>query len=190
MPSVACAALERRNSLVESHLNLVDAIARQVQSRLPPCFDFDDLRSAGILGLIDAADRFDPGRLKYGDEAKMFAAYARQRVRGAILDSVSRRRYRDATYEPLDQAAGKTDDRHTLERDIARKETAQVICHAIDQLPDRELALVEDYYRGGDSMEQAGRKLGVSGGRASQIHAVAIRKLRRLLNPLKSDLAA
>jgi RNA polymerase sigma factor for flagellar operon FliA len=50
--------------------------------RLPNCVDAEDLVNIGIIGLIDAVDRFEPGR------APSFAAYARIRVQGAIVDEM------------------------------------------------------------------------------------------------------
>jgi RNA polymerase sigma factor for flagellar operon FliA len=50
--------------------------------RLPPSVTVDDLISAGIMGLLDAIDKFDPGK-----EVK-FKTYAEFRIRGAILDEL------------------------------------------------------------------------------------------------------
>ena len=73
--------MERDERIVE-HLPLVRAIAVRVYESLPVHVDVDDLVHAGILGLIDAAARYD--------EAKnvSFRAYAKHRIRGAILDSL------------------------------------------------------------------------------------------------------
>ena len=50
--------------------------------RLPPSVDLDDLIGAGLLGLMDAVDRFEEER------AIPFEAYARTRIQGAILDAL------------------------------------------------------------------------------------------------------
>lgn len=71
-----------REALVQSHLPQVKFIAERIASKLPPSVDTDDLYSAGVLGLLDAIDRFDPTR------GVMFKTYAEMRVRGAILDSL------------------------------------------------------------------------------------------------------
>jgi RNA polymerase sigma factor FliA len=57
-------------------------IARRIHDRLPSHVPFDDLVHAGILGLIDAVDRFDPRK------NVQLKSYARFRIRGAILDSL------------------------------------------------------------------------------------------------------
>jgi RNA polymerase sigma factor FliA len=72
----------RRDRVVLENLSLVKAIAARVHASLPVHVDMDDLVHAGIMGLFDAADKFDP------DKQVAFAAYAKHRIRGAILDSL------------------------------------------------------------------------------------------------------
>jgi RNA polymerase sigma factor for flagellar operon FliA len=71
-----------RDALIESHLPQVKFIAERIASRLPQTVDRDDLIGAGLLGLLDAADKYDPSR------GVQFKTYAELRVRGAILDSL------------------------------------------------------------------------------------------------------
>src|SRR5580704_11304128 len=71
-----------RDRIVLEHLLLVKAIAHQVHRNLPAYADFDDLVEAGILGLFDAATKYD------SDKHVAFASYAKHRIRGAILDSL------------------------------------------------------------------------------------------------------
>ena len=71
-----------REKLVEAHLPQVKYIAERIAAKLPPCVERDDLYSAGVLGLLDAIEKFDPGR------QVLFKTYAELRVRGAILDSL------------------------------------------------------------------------------------------------------
>lgn len=74
-------AVERQRLVLE---NLADVryIARRIHERLPPHVAIDDLVQAGILGLIDAVDKFDPRK------NVQFLSYARYRIRGAILDNL------------------------------------------------------------------------------------------------------
>jgi RNA polymerase sigma factor FliA len=63
-------------------LPMVRYLARRIQSRLPRTVDFDDLLSAGMVGLMEASAKFNPAKnIK-------FSSYAQFRVRGAILDSL------------------------------------------------------------------------------------------------------
>jgi RNA polymerase sigma factor for flagellar operon FliA len=71
-----------RDELVVSHLPLVKFIVDRIASSLPPHLDRDDLRSAAVIGLISAAERFDPGR------GVLFKTFAEQRIRGTIMDEL------------------------------------------------------------------------------------------------------
>ncbi|HTP69338.1 MAG TPA: FliA/WhiG family RNA polymerase sigma factor [Dongiaceae bacterium] len=79
LPAIDSAERER---LLQENLPEVRYIARRIHDRLPPHVPFDDLVHAGILGLIDAVDRYDPSR------NVQLKSYARFRIRGAILDSL------------------------------------------------------------------------------------------------------
>jgi RNA polymerase sigma factor for flagellar operon FliA len=71
-----------RNVLVERHRDLVEAMARQLASRLPSSVDSQDLVHAGIWGLMHSIDVYDPAR------CDAFTAFLRIRVRGAMLDEL------------------------------------------------------------------------------------------------------
>lgn len=72
----------KRDQIVLNHLSLVRAIAVRVHESLPVHVDLDDLIHAGILGLFDAADKYD------ADKNVAFQSYAKHRIKGAILDSL------------------------------------------------------------------------------------------------------
>ncbi|MDI6772291.1 MAG: sigma-70 family RNA polymerase sigma factor [bacterium] len=74
-----------QSAAVEPHLPLVAAIARAMGRRLPPTVEVDDLINDGVLGLMEALQRYDPQR------RVVFATYAGHRIRGAILDGLRRR---------------------------------------------------------------------------------------------------
>src|SRR5215469_8515392 len=73
---------QKRDEVVLAHLSLVRAIAIRVHENLPVHVDLDDLIHAGVLGLFDAVDKYDDGK------RVEFQAYAKHRIRGAILDSL------------------------------------------------------------------------------------------------------
>ena len=75
-------AQEARDRVVLEHLPLVRAIAIRVHENLPVHVDLDDLIHAGVLGLFDAAEKFD------SDKNVAFQSYAKHRIKGAILDSL------------------------------------------------------------------------------------------------------
>src|SRR5450755_908902 len=76
------AKIARRDRIVIEHLPLVKAIAIRVHENLPVHVDLDDLVHAGVLGLFDAASKFNP------DKQVAFSTYAKHRIKGAILDSL------------------------------------------------------------------------------------------------------
>ena len=71
-----------RDRIVLDHLPLVKAIAVRVHENLPVHVDLDDLIHAGVLGLFDAASKYDP------EKKVIFHSYAKHRIKGAILDSL------------------------------------------------------------------------------------------------------
>jgi RNA polymerase sigma factor for flagellar operon FliA len=102
----------RRDELILKHLPLVRAIANRVRENLPVQVELDDLVHAGILGLFDAVDKYDPRK------KVVFHLYAKHRIRGAILDSLRqldwasrdlRKRYKsiETTTQRLAQSLGR-----------------------------------------------------------------------------------
>lgn len=73
---------EERNTLLLEQLPQVRYIARRIHDRLPQHVSVDDLIHAGILGLMDAIEKYDPGK------NVQFKSYAKFRIRGSILDSL------------------------------------------------------------------------------------------------------
>ena len=74
-------AAERESLIIET-LPLIKHIAHRVATRLPTNIEMRDLINAGVLGLLDAVDKFEPER------GVKFKTYAEVRIRGAILDSL------------------------------------------------------------------------------------------------------
>ena len=71
-----------RELLVQRFVPLVKRIAYHLLARLPASVQFDDLVQNGMIGLLDAIDRYQEG---YGAQ---FETYATQRIRGAMLDGL------------------------------------------------------------------------------------------------------
>src|SRR3979490_2423968 len=65
-------------------LPFVEALARRMAASMPNSIDVGDLVQDGVLGLIDAAKRFDEGR------GIKFETFAERRVRGAMIDALRR----------------------------------------------------------------------------------------------------
>lgn len=69
-----------RDALVSEFMTTIKYHAARIKMRVPPNIDMDDLVSSGIVGLLDAVDRFDPSR------GIKFKTYAEFRIRGTMLD--------------------------------------------------------------------------------------------------------
>jgi RNA polymerase sigma factor for flagellar operon FliA len=80
--SVASAGYESQDDLVSKHIGLVKRIAYHLAARLPSSVEIDDLLQSGMIGLLEAASKFDASR------GASFDTYAGIRIRGAMLDDV------------------------------------------------------------------------------------------------------
>lgn len=80
--TVAREMTQEQERMMIEHLPTVRYLARRIHERLPQHVDIEDLVSAGVLGLIDAFQKFDP------EKKVQFRSYAQFRIRGAILDSL------------------------------------------------------------------------------------------------------
>ncbi len=136
-PTAAPAAQNRR---IVAGLPFVEALARRMAASMPNSIDIGDLMQDGVLGLIDAAHRFDEAR------GIKFETFAERRVRGAMIDALRRdawprgvrrqRRELDAARESLrrelghepsmaDLAARVGSDEKRLSRTIVRINTIE-----------------------------------------------------------------
>lgn len=71
-----------RDELVMAYASLVRAMAGRIQIGLPPSVEFGDLVGYGMLGLLDAMQKFQP------EMGVKFETYASTRIRGAMLDGL------------------------------------------------------------------------------------------------------
>lgn len=101
--------------LVTAHMPLVGHIVRETMSRIPAHVSRDDLASAGLVALVQAAKSFDPSR------GVTFARYAATRVRGATLDEL--RSIDWASRSVRRRARELEDTRNKLAADLGRTPT-------------------------------------------------------------------
>src|SRR6187397_2028212 len=71
-----------QNRRVVAGIPFVEALARRMAATMPHSIDIGDLVQDGVLGLIDAAHRFDEGR------GIKFETFAERRIRGAMIDAL------------------------------------------------------------------------------------------------------
>jgi RNA polymerase sigma factor for flagellar operon FliA len=133
-------ATSGQNRRIVAGLPFVEALARRMASSMPNSIDIGDLVQDGVLGLIDAAHRFDE------DRGIKFETFAERRVRGAMIDALRKdawprgvrrqRRELDAARESLrrelghepsmaDLAARVGSDEKRLSRTIVRINTIE-----------------------------------------------------------------
>jgi RNA polymerase sigma factor for flagellar operon FliA len=236
---------EARERLLLEHLPQVRYIARRIHDRLPAQVPLEDLIHAGVVGLIDAVEKFDPSK------NVQLKSYAKFRIRGAILDSLReldwsprhlRRKARQieeahrdlklrlghVASEPelavelgmhleefqhllgelrgldLGSLQTETTDSKSDEEAISyrpggadkdpfflclRGEMRSLVTSALEDLDNKERQVVTLYYLEELTMKEVGAVLGVGESRVSQIHSVALVRLRaRLEEILRSRL--
>lgn len=194
MPDAAVAnCLAYDATTVQTHLSLVRIIALRLSRSLSRTVDVDDLISAGTLGLIDAASRYDRER------PKGFRNYAAIRIRGAMVDWLRSSdwlpRSVRAAVKNESSSAGvvSVNDLHddgfeslvSGETSIVpacciteRAQKKRALTEAIAHLPAREREVLGMYYLEELNFRQIGAIYGFSEARACQIHAAAIAHLR------------
>jgi len=234
---------QERERLLMQQLPQVRYIARRIHDHLPRHVLLDDLVHAGVLGLIDALQKFD------AEKHVQFGSYAKFRIRGAILDSLRemdwsprdlRRKSRrlEEAYNKLRSEIGRNPNEPELaaelgmglrdlqvllgeidglevgslrilsprdgkEEDLCeylpneadetplilclRSEMKQILANAIEELPQKEQQVLVLYYYQELTMKQVGAVLGVGESRVSQIHSVAVVRLRARLGEMTGD---
>ncbi|MGH9513881.1 MAG: FliA/WhiG family RNA polymerase sigma factor [Terriglobales bacterium] len=231
---------EERDRLLMQQLPQVRYIARRIHDHLPRHVLLDDLVHAGVLGLIDALQKFD------AEKHVQFGSYAKFRIRGAILDSLRemdwsprdlRRKGRrlDEAYGKLRSELGRTPNEPELaaelgmtlrelqgllgeidgleigslrvvsprdgeEKDLCeylasdadetplilclRSERKKLLADAMQKLTQKEQQVLVLYYYEELTMKEVGAVLGVGESRVSQIHSVAVVRLRARIGQL------
>jgi RNA polymerase sigma factor FliA len=235
---------ERERILMEQ-LPQVRYIARRIHERLPRHVPFEDLVHAGVIGLIDALNKFDASK------HVQFSSYAKFRIRGAILDGLReldwsprelRRKGRlvDSTYSELSGKLGRAPNETEIAKEMGislrelqsllaeldglelgslhvessrdgktedltdyvpsnpedtpffqclRAETKHLLEQAISELPEKEQRVLALYYYDELTMKEVGIALGIGESRVSQIHSLAMVRLRSRLNSLSGPSA-
>lgn len=107
---------DRKEQVIREFLPFIRYTARRLSWRLPPGMSEDDLASAGVVGLLDALQRFREGTVK-------LKTYAEHRIRGAMLDEL-----RAADILP----------RNVRDRVNAMKSAHGKLEHALGRLPEDE----------------------------------------------------
>ncbi|MBP8989841.1 MAG: FliA/WhiG family RNA polymerase sigma factor [Clostridia bacterium] len=147
---------DTRNELLLHYLYLVQRVVNRLFSESWPFHDRDDLTSCGIIGLMDALDRYKPKK------GSTFETYAKIRIRGEIIDYMRRqdwapvhlrtkiKKVQDA-YEWLQQEAGE----QIGEQDVAAylKISPEEVRQILSQAHFLNIVYLEDVLLGGAEPE-------------------------------------
>ncbi|RLB45370.1 MAG: hypothetical protein DRH23_14490 [Deltaproteobacteria bacterium] len=186
---------------ITQHERMVHGLAHRLRRELSLRGDLDDLIAFGFGGLLEAWNRFDPGR------GVQFQAFAYHRVRGAMLDGVRKMsRLPRRAHERLQAAsqttltAAPTDlDKgfvrmsgslttatvlqgslgdESPEAALLKNESVARLLKALPALSPRQRVLVRGFYFEGRSIDAMAKELGISKSWASRLHTSALRELR------------
>jgi RNA polymerase sigma factor FliA len=115
---------EKRNQLIEGNLGLVYHVAKRMARSSAGDTPLDDIVSAGTLGLMRAAEGFDPSL------GTAFSTYAASCIRGAILDE--RRRCDAVPRSTRAKARQLRTSEETLMRTLGRRPNDEEVAHHVD----------------------------------------------------------
>lgn len=91
-----------RSQIIRDHLYLVDILVGRMVTQVPSFMNKDDMKSAGMLGLLDAANKYDPTK------NILFKTFAEYRIRGAILDEMRKLDWFSRSLRDKQNRIGKT----------------------------------------------------------------------------------
>ncbi len=121
-------SIEARNATILAYYPLVRTIAYRIAKRIPSNQDVEELINVGVLGLIDAVERFDPTR------GVPFKSYAEIRIQGKIVDAL---RAADWTPRSVRRKAKRIEAaRSQLERKLDREPNREEMAKALEVEPD------------------------------------------------------
>lgn len=131
-------AQANRDELIVSHLPLVKYLVGRIARQLPPHLDQEELASAAVIGLITAAERFDPSR------GVKFKTFAEQRIRGTIMDEL---RSKDWLSRSLREKFKRMEREFSvLEQQLKRPPTSEEVAAALNMELDAYYRMLEEVH--------------------------------------------
>ncbi|MBD63769.1 MAG: FliA/WhiG family RNA polymerase sigma factor [Halobacteriovoraceae bacterium] len=113
-----------KDEIIVEYAPLVRFIAQKIAARLPANIELDDLISCGVIGLMDAIQKFDPSR------DNKFKTYAEFRIRGSILDELRSQDWVPRSVREKTKTLERTYAK--LERDLGRPATDEEMCAELE----------------------------------------------------------
>lgn len=118
-----------RNQIVSEYLPYVNRIVNRIATHLPPTVEVDDLVNVGIIGLIQAIERYDPSR------DNKFMTYAVFRIKGAVLSELRSRDFLGRTTRKKIKTLEKTYLK--LEQKLGREAKDEEVAEEMDMDMDQ-----------------------------------------------------
>jgi len=177
-----------KKELILEHLNLAKEIVLKMNVYPTTAVDFDDLLSAAVLGLVDAASRYDESM------NCSFSTYARYRIRGAVVDMLRSmdcvsRYARDKGIKGEYSCFSELDiDDFSFEENIQDTSCSdaveianmvEVVKAEIQKLPEKVRKVIQMHFFEGMSMSQVAKKIGVSKTTAFYICKKGIEEIKK-----------
>jgi RNA polymerase sigma factor FliA len=113
---------------IEQYLPLVEQVVVQTAVHFPRHVDRGELVRAGVLGLVEAAHRFD------GERGVPFERFAAQRIRGAVLDAVRAADWAPRSVRAMSRRVDSTEQ--SLANTLARTPTTDEVAEALGTTPN------------------------------------------------------
>ncbi len=132
-------ASQKREDLILEHIPLIKYHAYRLASQLPPNIEINDLINAGVLGLMDAIEKFEPSR------GVKFKTYAELRIRGAMIDSLRELDWAPRSLRKKSKELSKVSQK--LQQELGREVSDHEICAEMG-IELEELYKLEDQLTG------------------------------------------
>lgn len=179
---------DARDELVVGHMRIVRYVAGRMAIHVPSYVELDDLIGWGVLGLIDAADKFD-----HTQNIK-FSTYATIRVRGSIIDQIRTLDWAPRSLRAMARKVGAARDRIRQERgaEPSAEEISEELGTTEEQVEDclaqvhtAQILSLDDYLPSDEGEEQRKLDVTVSATAATpESAAKAVEKRERLVEAI------
>ena len=169
-----------RDQLVMTHVDLVKAMATRLRRRLPSQVEISELVSVGVLGLIDAATRYQPTL------GVPFDAFARRRIQGAMLDALRSLDWVPRSVRKLQRQSEEVTSR--LRQSLGREPEAEEIAagmslsiddytHLLDEIRTIEVAVARSAQLDGEPTSLIDLVMDSGSGQHVQLERAELRQL-------------
>ncbi len=174
--------IAERNEMVEANRGLVGRVVNHYMAQAPPHIERDDLMQAGLIGLIEGIDRFDPTR------GTKLSTYVVHRIRHEVVaeartavsmpskSSISHEVERPAMH-PIEDAHDVADPAPDMVELAAEGNTRDVVLAALADKPQYQ-AIIDLHYFQGRCIEGIAADMGLTRQRVNDAKNVALKRLR------------